>query len=93
MKNIQSHDDQRQTGIHEHDGVERPSLRPPPELGWSVRHDGDGDGLSGLHVARVLPLDVQLGGRGRAEDLGHRLPVSVPAYTGKLSHNPSHIQC
>ena len=79
-----SHDDQRQTGIQEHDGVERPSLRPPPELCWSLRHDGDRDGVSGLQVARVLPLDVQLGGRRRAEHLRHRLPVSAPAYTGKL---------
>ena len=68
------------TCIEEHDGVEGPSLRPPPELCWPVSHHSDGHGVSGLHVPGVLPLDVQLGGRGRAEHLGHRLPVSAPAW-------------
>ena len=41
--------------------------------------DCDVDGVPGLHQPRVLPLDVQLGGRGGAEDGGHLLPVRVPA--------------
>ena len=67
------------TSIQQHDGVQRPPLRRPPELCGPVLHHGDGDGVPGPHQPRVLPLDVQLGGRRGTEHGGDLLPVIVPA--------------